>query len=225
MGERLLCKQEVAGSIPAGSIRKSLQGYRFRGLGRGAGRVVFLRCVPCVPHVREAGQCASALYPMVPTRGWGTPSATYTPSQRRTDVARLDRAFSAARPRSRRALAQPPACEARERPPPARCERKPQRNGTRAQCRLAWNSKATAAPLAFRRCRSEAGADRALPDAWSSSIPVVRRAARDTLASRRKEQRRRGCGVPTAECPVAWNSIAKVALLPFQTAGSGLARR
>ena len=54
MGERLLCKQEVAGSIPAGSIRKSLQEYRFRGLGRGAGRVVFLHCVPCVPHVREA---------------------------------------------------------------------------------------------------------------------------------------------------------------------------
>jgi hypothetical protein len=49
------------------------------------------------------------------------------PSQRRTDVARLDRAFSAARPRSRRALAHPPACEARKRPPPARCERKAQR--------------------------------------------------------------------------------------------------
>jgi hypothetical protein len=54
MGERLLCKQEVAGSIPAGSIEKSLQGYRFRGLRRGTGRVVFLRCVPCVPHARGA---------------------------------------------------------------------------------------------------------------------------------------------------------------------------
>ena len=149
MGERLLCKQEVAGSIPAGSIRKSLQEYRFRGLGRGAGRVVFLRCVPCVPHAREARAMHVGSLSDGPNArmGYAERYLHSEPTAYRRRAARPG--VSAARPRSRRALAQPPACEARERPPPARCERKPQRNGTRAQCRLAWNSKATAAPLAF----------------------------------------------------------------------------
>jgi hypothetical protein len=52
-----------------------------------------------------------------------------------------------------------------------------------SECRVAWNSIATAALLPSHRCRSDARADRALADAWSSSIPVVWRSTCGTLAS------------------------------------------
>jgi hypothetical protein len=56
-----------------------------------------------------------------------------------------------------------------------RCSTRGCGSGLRAWCRrrrrdsLEWNSIATATLLPFHRCRCEAGADRALADAWSSS--------------------------------------------------------
>jgi hypothetical protein len=59
------------------------------------------------------------------------------------------------------------AVDADSRVPESRESDSPDREGRDRP--VAWNSKARAALLRFRGCRSEAGADRALPDAWSSS--------------------------------------------------------
>ena len=61
MGERLLCKQEVAGSIPAGSIGKYLQASSFW-VDRGDVAVeMFPRRVPQIPvHVLARGTIARA---------------------------------------------------------------------------------------------------------------------------------------------------------------------
>jgi hypothetical protein len=86
----------------------------FAGSGRGAGRVVFLDCVPCVPHVREARAMRVGSLSDGPNARMGYAKLTTTerylhsePTAYRRRAARP--AFSPARLRSRRALALPPA--------------------------------------------------------------------------------------------------------------------
>jgi hypothetical protein len=75
------------------------------------------------------------------------------------------------------------------------------------QCPVAWNSKATTAVPPFRGCRSEAGADRALPDAWSSSQAGVSGDRAETLARRGRRALWRSRGPPPM--PVACVSIRR----------------
>ena len=80
LGERLLCKQEVAGSIPAGSIDKSAGNRHF--LRRPAARCLTSGTKSLPPPTNEALTTAGLDHEECPAIGWRRPARGAQASKR-----------------------------------------------------------------------------------------------------------------------------------------------